>query len=397
MKRRTFIIKSGLAGSGLMLGASVLPAKAFKISPNDTVNFGVIGTGSRGKGLISLLKRIDGARVTACCDVLPFRLEEGLKRAGKKAKGYTDYRKLLDDKNVDAVIVATPFSTHAQIDIDALDAGKHVYGEKTMAKGMDGIKALVDKVATSKTIFQTGHQYHSSRLYMHVVDMIKNGVIGEVSLFECQWNRNGNWRRSVPDPSLERQINWRMYREFSGGLAAELSSHQIDFVSWVLGENPKKIMGAGGINYWKDGRETYDNINLLYEYPGGAKAKYTCLTNNSLGDYQILVHGSKGTIQLDYTKAWITFEHGHEKKLEDVDGVSGATSDPHLQGKGRQINFSHEDPTKQALIDFRESILSNKTPLSDVHTGARTAAAVQLSLDAMYNNEIVYWKKAYDF
>lgn len=397
MKRRDFIIKSGLATTGVLASTSAIAGIAGKFSANDTINFGVIGTGSRGKGLISLLNRIEGVNVIACSDILPFRLEEGIKRTGGRAKAYPDYRKLLENKEVDAVIVSTPFNTHSEIAIDAIDAGKHVYGEKTMAKGMKGIRDLVDKVNSSRKIFQTGHQYHSSRLYSHVVEMIKNGEIGEIASFECQWNRNGDWRRKVPDPSLERAINWRMYREYSGGLTAELSSHQIDFVSWVLSENPKKIMGTGGINYWKDGRTTYDNTHLLFEYPGGVKASFTCLTNNALGDYQIVVHGSKGTIQLDYTDAWIYYEKGFEKELADVDGVSGATKNPYLQGNGHQISFSHGDPTKQALIDFRDNIVNNKIPVSNVHTGARTAAAVQLSLDAMYDDKIVYWKDAYNF
>jgi predicted dehydrogenase len=397
MDRRDFIVKSGLASAGIMATSSALAGIAGKFSSEESINIGVIGTGSRGSGLISLFKGIEGIDVTACCDVLPFRLENGLKRAAKKAKAYSDYRKMLEDKNLDAVLVSTPFSTHSHIAVDAVDAGKHVYCEKTMAKGIDGIQALVKKVNASKKIFQTGHQYHSSRLYRHVVDMIKNGEIGDVILFECQWNRNGDWRRKVPDPSLERAINWRMYKEFSGGLTAELSSHQIDFIHWVLGENPKKIMGAGGIDYWKDGRETYDNTHLLFEYPSGVKARFTCLTSNALGDYQILVKGSKGTIQLDYTKAWISYEKGFEKELADVDGVSGATKNPYLQGKGMPINVSHTEPTKQALIDFRDSIRENKTPLSNVYTGASTAVAVQLSLDAMYNEKIVYWKDSYNF
>ena len=230
-----------------------------------------------------------------------------------------------------------------------------------------------------------------------MVALIKNGDIGEISSFECQWNRNGNWRRPVPDPSLERAINWRMYREYSGGMAAELCSHQIDFIYWVLGENPKKIMGMGGIDFWKDGRETFDNIHLLYEYPSGVKAKFTCLTNNALGGYQIKVHGSKGTILLDYTKAWIYYEKGFKKEIGNVDGVSGATVNTHLQGKGFPIEVSHLDPSKQALVDFRDAILENKQPISNVYTGANTAIAVQLSLDAMYNENIQYWKEEYNY
>tara|TARA_R110002049_G_scaffold262086_2_gene438182 strand:- start:1160 stop:1891 length:732 start_codon:yes stop_codon:yes gene_type:complete len=243
MKRREFITKGGLVTAGIITTSSTsstLGALSKRINSNSIVNIGIIGTGDRGSGLISVLNNIEGINVSAICDVLPFRLEKGISRAENKVNTYENYNKLLDNKDIDAVLIATPFNSHSAIAIDALDAGKHVYCEKTMAKGFIEIDNLVKKVTYSKLIFQTGHQYHSSKLYNHVVNLIKNGEIGEISSFECQWNRNGNWRRSVPVPSLERAINWRMYREYSGGLVAELCSHQIDFVHWVLGENPKK-------------------------------------------------------------------------------------------------------------------------------------------------------------
>ena len=391
MQRRKFIRKSGLLSAGFLTGTSVAWSANNYSSSNNLINIGVIGTGDRGGGMIPLINQVEGINVTACCDVLPFRLEEGLSKVNGKSKAYEDYRKLLDNKDVDAVLIATPFNTHSKIAIDALDAGKHVYCEKTMAKGISGINALVNKVSESSSVFQTGHQYHSSRLYSHVVEMIQKGEIGKVTSFECQWNRNGDWRRMVPDPSLEKAINWRMYRAYSGGLAAELSSHQIDFVQWVLGENPSKIMGTGGINYWQDGRETFDNIHLIYEYPSGVKATFRCLTSNALGDYQIKVSGDKGTILLDYDKAWIYYEKGFEINIGDVDGVSGATTNHQMQGNGMPINVSHLDPSEQALIDFRDHIYNKSTPISNVMTGANTAKAVQLSLDAMYNNKIVSW------
>lgn len=391
MKRREFIVKSGLSSMAVVAGTSALYGVSGHFGANNQINIGVIGTGDRGGGLITLLNQIKGINVAACCDTLPMRLEEGLSKTETKVKAYMDYRKLLDDKDIDAVLVATPFNTHSKIAIDALDAGKHVYCEKTMAKGYAGIDALVKKVSITSTVFQTGHQYHSSRLYSHIVNLIKDGEIGKVISFECQWNRNGNWRRPVPDPALERAINWRMYREYSGGLTAELCSHQIDFVQWVLGENPKKIMGIGGVDYWKDGRETFDNIHLIYEYPSGVKATFRCLTSNALDDYQIKVHGDKATIILDYRKAWIYFEKGYEKELGDVDGVSGATMNANVQGKGTPIEVSHSNPTKQALSDFKDNVLNNTLPISNVYTGANTAKAVQLSLDAMCFNEIKYW------
>lgn len=394
MKRRDFVIKGSLASAAVLSYSSALPNFLNFKNAGKTINIGIIGTGARGAGLIPFINQIDNLNVAGCCDILPFRLEEGLKQANGKAKAYKDYRQMLDNKNIDAVLVAVPFSMHSKIAIDSLDAGKHVYCEKTMAKGYDGIQNLVNKVNQSDKMFQVGHQYHSSRLYTHVVDLIKNGKIGNITAFDCQWNRNGDWRRPVPSPELEKIINWRMYREYSGGLLAELCSHQIDFVNWVLGATPEKVMGTGGIDYWKDGRETYDNIHLIYEYPDGIKAKFSCLTSNAYNDYQIKVMGDKGTIILNYDKAWFYPEgefRSENKEIKNVDGVSGATVQWE-KGKGIPIKVNHADPSRQALTDFRDSILQNKQPESNVTTGAKAALAVQMGLDAMYNDKIIYWK-----
>ena len=389
MKRRDFVIKSGLAAAAV---SSVSPGFAYinkYINSDAPVRLGVIGTGSRGSGLISVINGIKGLDVVACCDVLPFRLENGLKRAEGTPKSYSDYWKLLEDKSVDAVLVATPFGTHGSIELDALDAGKHIYGEKTLAKGYDEVMKLAD-AKKEGLVFQTGHQYHSSRLYTQVVDLIKDGKVGKITAFECQWNRSGNWRRSVPDPELERLINWRMYREYSGGLTAELCSHQIDFVNWVLGETPSQVFGTGGIDYWKDGRETYDNVHHLFSYPSGVEATFTCLTTNAKDDYQIKVIGDKGTIILDYVNGWFYPEGNYNKQQTDVDGVAGATI-PWEAGKGIPFEFTHTDPSKQALTDFRDAIRTGSKPISDFETGANTAICVQMAIDSMLNNKIVKW------
>lgn len=395
MKRREFITKSSLTAAGITVGSTALWGLSNNLGANDMINIGVIGTGARGNGMIPYMDQIKGLNVAACCDVLPFRLKEGLSKTISNPKGYSDYRKLLDNKDIDAVFISTPLNTHDDIAIQALDAGKHVYCEKTLAKGFSEIDSLVKKVESSSKIFQVGHQYHSSRLYSHVVDMIRAGKIGKITSFQCQFNRNSNWRRPMPDPSYERAINWRMYREYSSGLTAELSSHQIDLVQWILGETPSKIMGTGGVDYWKDGRETYDNIHLIYEYPSGVKATFRCLTSNALGNYEIKIHGDKATIVLDFERAWVYYEKDKykrentpKKELTDVDGVSGATRYSQNEVAGYPIDVGHEESSKQALIDFKDNIRDNKLPISNIHTGANVAIAVQLSLDAMDNSEV---------
>src|SRR5690606_17041028 len=243
---------------------------------------------------------LEGFEVVACADVIPFRLENAMKWA-PKAKAYPDHEALLADPRVEAVLVCTPFATHAQIAVAALTAQKHVYCEKTLAKGLPDIQRIIDAAKQRTQVFQTGHQYHSSPLYNKARQMILDGYLGEITAVHCQWNRNGDWRRPVPDPKWERLINWRMYREYSGGLVAELMSHQIDFINWVTNSRPERITGFGGIDHWKDGRETYDNIHLLYEYPSGLDAAFTCTTTNAHEDYQVKVLGSKATMLLGYS------------------------------------------------------------------------------------------------
>ena len=225
---------------------------------------------------------------------------------------------------------------------------------------------------------------------------IQGGEIGNVLSVQAQWNRNGDWRRPVPDEKYERQINWRMYREFSYGLLAELSSHQIDFVNWILNSHPEKATGFGGIDYWKDGRETYDNTHVIYSYPNGVKATFTCLTANAKDDYQINVSGDKGTIVIGPQAAWIYPEGSYNRTYGEVDGVSGATAS-WTEGKGIPVNYEHLEPTRQALEDFRDSIIESKQPLSDIITGSKTAFAIDMGIRAMDQNKVIYWDPSYNF
>jgi predicted dehydrogenase len=393
--RRKFM-KQGASALGATL---ILPSpQSFSIlsnSPNETVRIGVIGTGDRGQGLMKILNQIPNIALVAVCDPLNFRLDAASMIA-PNAKKYSNHKALLAHQGLDAVIISSPLNTHAEIAHDAVDANVHIYCEKTMVKGDEDTITLYNKVKRDHTkIFQTGHQYHSSRLYAHIVEMIQAGEIGKVSAVHAQWNRNGNWRRPVSDPKLERQINWRMYREYSYGLTAELSSHQIDFCNWFSDSHPEKVTGFGDISYWKDGRETYDNTHLLYAYPSGLKASFTCLTSNAKDDYQIKVLGDQGSIIIDYQNAWKYPEGKYEKQMGDVDGVSGATAS-WTEGKGNPIDYGHMEPTRQALEDFRTAIVENKIPLSNIKSGAKVAFAVDMGIRAMDNNEVVHWDPKYN-
>jgi len=385
--RRKFIQNTALASAGLVI---TNPMRILATQDDRPLNIGVIGTGDRGTGIIHILKDNSKVKVVACCDVIPFRLKAAAKASG--GKPYKDYRKLLENKNVEAVVIATPFGLHGTMALDALQAGKHVYCEKTMVRGVEEIQTVIDAHRETTQIFQVGHQYNSAELYQKVSQIVQSGYLGEITAFECQWNRNGDWRRPVPHPKWERAINWRMYKENSGGLVAELCSHQIDFICRTLGEAPEVITGFGGIDYWKDGRETFDNVHLLFKYPSGIDASFTCTTTNAFEGYQIKILGKKGTIIMNTEDATIYLENAQLKEHGIVDGVSGATKMAWQKGKGVPIEASKEDITKQAIMQFYHSVRSNTPILADIKSGAITSKCVQMCLDVLHQEKVAYWK-----
>lgn len=400
MKRRTFIEKGTLATTGLLISPHVF-GNPHRIAKNDILQIGVIGTGDRGGGLIRTMQQFPQFKVVAASDILPFRLDRAIADAGPGTRAYPDYRALLDDQDVDAVVIATPLSMHFDMARETLEAGKHIYCEKTMTYQIEEALELVKLVRGRKDqVFQIGHQYRYLPLYFKVAQMIRGGAIGDITNIYVQWNRNADWRRPVPEPKYERIINWRMYREYSGGLTAELHSHQIDFINWIFDAQPEKVTGFGGIDYWKDGRETFDNVNTLMQYPSGMKVNCISLTANAHNGYLIEFRGSKGTIRLGIDKGWFFWERPNSKVMGTVDGVSGATLKLIEENQGMEL---HGDNTKEgwegthyALQEFYECVRDNSTPVSNISTGARTAISVRMAIDAMREGQLQTWKPAYN-
>ena len=373
-------------------------ASAFSGIADKSLKVAVIGCGDRGKGLLSVLKTVpESFEVAAVCDVLDFRLAEAEKLCGGNVKRYKDYRKLLDDKSINAVLIATPLSAHFSIAKDALAASKHVYLEKTMAYSIPEALQLVKDVKKSGLVLQVGHQYRYTPLYFKVKDMIEMGYLGKVTQIDCRWDRNGSWRRSVPESSLERQINWRMYKEYSGGLIAELLSHQIDFINWAFDTHPDSVFATGGIDYYKDGRETYDNVQAVFRYSeAGMVGNFGATCSNARDGYLFKLKGTKGTISLLMNEGVFYPEKETKKELETVDGVTGATKLTWNKDGGIPIL---EEPTRDgtyySLKDFHKCIIEKAVPSSNVITGARTAISVHLANEALYGQKISTWKPEY--
>ena len=163
----------------------------------------------------------------------------GIETIGTNPQTYVDYRQLLERKDIDAILICTPLNLHTRMTIDALAAGKHVFVEKSMFfKEEEGEQIRQAAVAHPKQVLQVGLQRRSSVLYNVAMEMIRKGALGKITFVRAHWHRNSDWRRPVPDPKFERLLNWRMYREYSGGLMAELASHQIDVANWAIGAEP---------------------------------------------------------------------------------------------------------------------------------------------------------------
>lgn len=401
MQRRDFI-KFG----SLLTAAAALPTplvSGILRDPKESpLKIGILGYGDRGSGLHNVLTGMpEKFKVTAICDNVEFRLENAKKRFGTNEIGFfSDYRKFLEAKNLDIVLVATPLYLHFEHAKAVLEAGKHLYLEKSMAFAVDQtLKLSVLSKNFPKQVIQIGHQYRYSPLYFKVKGMIEKGYLGNITQIDARWDRNHNWRRPVPNVSLERQINWRMYKEYSGGLVAELLSHQMDFVHWAFDCVPSEIYGIGGIDHFKDGRETFDNVQVAVRYEKeGMVGNFGATCANQYEGYSLKIKGSKGMVNLLTNDGIYYPEPETRAELEQVDGVSGATKLVWAEGK-KGINLLDgplKDGSFYALEDFHRCLLNNELPHSNITNGGRTAIAVALANKSLYDGNKQIWKPEYN-
>jgi predicted dehydrogenase len=430
MSRRNFLrtAVAGAAVSNLTSANEIAGAPAILTSTvvGDPVRYGFIGTGSRGTELLRSLSAIPTGRCLATCDIYPVNLKKGVQTIGGNPQTYEDYRQLLARKDIDAVFIATPLHLHAQMLIDSLNAGKHVFIEKTMFFKEQELEPIRKAAASHpKQVLQVGLQRRSSVLYKIAMDMIAKGALGKITFVRAQWHRNNNWRRPVADPKLERQINWRMYREYSGGLMAELGSHQIDVANWALGAEPVSVTGTGGINYWKDGRETCDNVQAIFEYPGGQKLLYSSILCNAHYDFNEQIMGDRGTLEITIGKgmyfreqvptvstgpsaenwwAGATVTKGSAQNgFPIIPTASGGQQDfidreieygkRWLASMGIYNYHEPHDPAWTQLENFFASIREAKPVIAPIEVGVADALGVIYANRAIDTSQKVFWPK----
>lgn len=375
---------------------------------SDRIRLAVVGVGSRGRALLQNIQEIDNVDVVAVCDNYEPNYQKAKSIAGGQAKAFYDHRILLEKiSSLDGVIIATPLHEHAHIAIDFLQAGVHVFCEKSMARTMADAYAMVEQSRASNKILQIGQQRLFNPVYLGALEKVRLGEIGQITQVRAFWHRNNDWRRPVPDPGLEKKINWRLYKEFSAGLLTELASHQVQVANWFIDEVPTRVMGSGNICFWKDGREVPDQVAMIYDYPGGAKCIYDSLISNKHYGLEEQVMGHKGTIEPEINRYYSEnppkapgiqqLLYNLESGIFDVIPIGGATWLPEtgVQYRGKMIASYDQNDTFLQLVGFVKAIKAGRPYPNLLREGFHATIAVLLAEMAIDKGETIAWPSEY--
>ncbi|MGA9452465.1 MAG: Gfo/Idh/MocA family oxidoreductase [Verrucomicrobiia bacterium] len=320
ISRREFIGATAAAGAGLMLASG---AKVFgqTRSANGKINIALVGFGAQGRVLLESLLRIDSVRLVAICDIWAYARTYGeryLKKMGNEVRAYENFEDLLaKEKDLQAVVVATPDFWHAPITNTCLKAGLHVYCEKMMSNTIEGARSMVQTTRETGKLLQIGHQRRSNPRYVFTLNrLIRDAKIcGRLTAAQAQWNRavaeDFGWpKHSDMKPEQLAQYgykdmhqfrNWRWFKGLGGGPLSDLGAHQIDIFNWWFGTPPRSVMAGGGVDYYTT-HEWYDNAMVIYEFqiPAGVvRAFYQVQTTTSAGGgYFEMFMGDEGTIKM---------------------------------------------------------------------------------------------------
>lgn len=316
---------------------------------------GFIGLGGQGR---ALLGRTDHnvIEVKALADIRPDSLAAAdvvLQKAGQPAaKHYVEFKDMLQQEDIEAIITAPPLWAHADIVTACLDAGKHVLCEKMMAKTRDGYQAMMAAARRNNRLLEIGYQRNYNPVYRSAYEgVMKTGALGEIYHTRLMWMRNGNWRRKQDPPSKdfdpskwgyptwEHLVNWRLYWKYSEGLFAELGSHQVNAANWFLNAKPERVQAMGGVYRFKDGREVPDHVYATFEYPGGITGTFASVESNAFDERYEAFFGTKGTLIIRNENDAMLFEEGNAAARPT--GVEVAA-----QGPGALLETSETKPAQ---------------------------------------------------
>jgi predicted dehydrogenase len=309
VSRRDFIRGGSMAALLTALGPNSAPAAEAsddaKKEEGPKIKAAIIGLGQWGRDILGALQRVPEAQVTTLCDTYPAMLRRSLGNA-PGATGTEDYKTILENKDIKAVIIATPSHQHKEIVLAALQAGKHVYCEAPMATTIEDAQTIARAAREASTqVFQTGLMNRSDPQRNFLLGFIRTGAIGKFVMARAQWHKKQSWRQTSPNPDREREVNWRLSQKISLGLVGEIGIHQIDVLNWYLKELPKAVTGFGGLIKWNDGRDVPDTVQAVYEYGNGVQGIYHSTIANSFDSDYDVVYGTDAAVMTRGDKSWL--------------------------------------------------------------------------------------------
>jgi predicted dehydrogenase len=387
--RRSFLMGAATAASAMrVLGA------------NDRIRLGLIGAGGRGNHLVDMANQVGGIEWAAVCDAWDERRDKTAERLGVPVKKYGDYRALLDQKGIDAVIVATWDHMHSRITVDACRAGKDVFVEKPMTSlPMQGVE-VVEAVRQTNRVVQVGTQQRNLSNFVEAKKrFFDTGMIGTVNMVRTVWNANTGYLEKPPagmdskpagldwdtclgwlpkiawDP--KRYFNRFAYWDFStGGQTGGLFVHMIDVVHWYLGlTRARSAVALGGIYRYNDGRDTPDNIDAVVEYPDNLVVTFEATLTDMIvkESADIVFHGSNGRLSI--------FRYGYSFIPADKDAPEITA------GPGRES--AH-------MGNFLDCVRTRKQPNADVVSGHYSALSCHLMNIAYKQGGRAFWQREWD-
>jgi len=383
MERRTFLMTTAAAQMRI-LGA------------NDRVRAGIIGAGGRGRYLIGQFKEL-GVEVAGVCDVYEPNLQAGLNEASSGARPFRDYRRLLDEKGIDAVIVATPDHWHARMVIDAVEAGKDVYVEKPLAHQIDEGFQIIEAVERARRIVQVGTQRRSAELFLEARKIMQSTQIGEIRLVTSAWYNNQSslnqrqlagdldwkqWLGTAPNrpPDPVRFFNWYWFWDYSGGLLVGQAAHIIDCIQWFMNANQPAAVTCTGNRPELSGTEVPETATITVEYPENYLAVFTlgyrAMRYSAFNDQIKQFHGNKAR-----------FDVGRESyALYPESNALEMTPSTQRKSPG-SFNFA----TLSHIRNFLECIASRKQPNAPVEASQATNIVLSMAMQSYRSGRRLRW------
>jgi len=420
LDRRSFLNTAAGAVAG-----SAIASTAFSYSrilgANDRIALGHIGVGNRGSGLhlmASHLKDKYKVETVAVCDLWKTNRDRAAanteKYYGRAPRAFQFPEELLASKDVDAVFIATPEHSHSPMLLATVEAGKHAYCEKPMGNVLQEVKAARDAVRKSNLVVQIGTQHRSEPYQVAAREIVRSGALGEISKYEIVWNFNGprwrgrpevkqireadtdwkHWLATKPSRPFDPQLyfEFRLYKDFSSGIADQWMSHGIDLVHYYMNETPpRSVVAQGGVYAWRDGRENPDTFQALFEYPT-FMASYSTSFGNDCDSFSRIM-GKKATlvnIGGEGSPRWkIVEEKGNH---EDNPTVQRAERWVTLPGddKPGPINIGDEDLSH--MSNWFECMRNgNRKTNATVDHGFQHAVACIMAAQAYWQSRRVYY------